>query len=144
MRSPGLRTIGTGDTIGGYRLLEEIGEGGGGRVFRAEQQQPFQREVALKLSKSTLAAKDEVARFKAEVQALANLNHPNIAKVFGADTSNPKCTYFTMELVLGQKITDYADLHRLDIKARLELFVRVCGAAHPYFAFWSFAQACHT
>jgi eukaryotic-like serine/threonine-protein kinase len=117
-----------GDRIGHFRLLEQIGEGGCGIVFKAEQEEPVRRRVALKVIKPGMDTKSVIARFEAERQALALMDHPNIAHVFEAGATESGRPYFVMELVEGVKITDYCDRHSLPIGARLELFVQVCDA----------------
>jgi serine/threonine protein kinase len=117
-----------GTTIGPYRLVEEIGEGGFGVVFRAEQQQPVQRDVALKILKPGMDTRQVVARFQIERQALALMDHPFIAKVFDAGTTGSGRPYFAMELVSGMPITDHCDRHEMDIRERLQLFVELCEA----------------
>lgn len=116
-----------GDLIGAYTLREKIGEGGMGVVYVAEQAKPIQRKVALKVIKPGMDSKAVLARFEAEQQALAMMNHPNIAKVLDAGLSDGR-PYFVMELVPGIPITEYCDEKKLDIKERLELFMRVCQA----------------
>ncbi len=117
-----------GSAIGPYRLLEVIGEGGMGVVFMAEQHEPVRRRVALKLVKPGMDSRQVVARFEAERQALALMDHPNIARVFDAGATPSGRPYFVMELVRGIPITDYCDRERLTIPERLELFVLVCRA----------------
>jgi eukaryotic-like serine/threonine-protein kinase len=117
-----------GDRIGRYRLLERLGEGGFGIVFAAEQTEPVKRRVALKIIKLGMDTKQVVARFEAERQALALMDHPNIAKVFDAGATETGRPYFVMELVRGLPITEYCDARRLSIKARLDLFALVCDA----------------
>jgi serine/threonine protein kinase len=117
-----------GDRIGPYRLMEQIGEGGFGLVFVAEQSEPVRRKVALKVLKPGMDTRYVVARFQAERQALALMDHPNIAKVFDAGTTPAGYPYFVMELVRGVPITDYCDQHKLSPKERLALFVQVCHA----------------
>jgi serine/threonine protein kinase/WD40 repeat protein len=117
-----------GAIIGPYKLLQEIGEGGMGTVFMAEQSQPVQRKVALKIIKPGMDTRQVVARFEAERQALALMDHPNIARVLDAGTTESGRPYFVMELVKGIPITRYCDEHRLTPKQRLELFVPVCQA----------------
>ena len=117
-----------GDRIGRFRLVRPIGEGGFGVVFEAEQEEPVRRRVALKVIKLGMDTKQVVARFEAERQALAMMDHPNIAKVLDGGTTPAGRPYFVMELVAGQPITDYCDAESLSLSARLELFVQVCGA----------------
>ena len=147
-----------GDRIGRYKLLQQIGEGGCGVVYMAEQEEPVRRRVALKVIKLGMDTKNVIARFEAERQALALMDHPNIAKVFDAGTTvaatprigetakrgngdapsrpladspsqlSPGRPYFVMELVKGIKITDYCDQNHLDTKERLDLFIQVCHA----------------
>jgi serine/threonine-protein kinase len=117
-----------GTFIGPYKLLEQIGEGTFGIVFLAEQQQPVRRKVALKVLKPGMDSRQVIARFEAERQALALMDHPNIAKVLDAgETANGR-PHFVMELVRGGPITDYCDQHGLSVRERLELFVSVCQA----------------
>jgi len=119
---------GPGTLIGPYKLMEQIGEGGMGLVFVAEQQQPVRRKVALKVIKPGMDTRPVVARFEAERQALALMDHPNIARVLdGGETVNGR-PFFVMELVKGVPITDYCDLNRLPPRERLELFMSVCQA----------------
>ena len=113
---------------GRYKLLERIGEGGMGTVWMAEQRHPVRRLVALKVIKAGLDSGQVVARFEAERQALALMDHPNIARVFDAGTTEGGRPFFVMELVKGMPITEYCDTHRLTIRQRLELFVQVCQA----------------
>ncbi len=117
-----------GTVIGPYKLLQQIGEGGMGVVFMAEQTQPVQRKVALKLIKSGMDSRQVIARFEAERQALALMDHPNIARVLDAGTTESGRPYFVMELVKGVPITRYCDEHHLTPRERLELFVPVCLA----------------
>jgi serine/threonine protein kinase/dienelactone hydrolase len=117
-----------GMVIGRYKLLERIGEGGMAVVYMAEQQEPIRRKVALKIIKLGMDTKSVIARFEAERQALAVMNHPNIAKVFDAGASDTGRPYFVMELVQGISITDYCDKNKLDTRQRLELLVQVCHA----------------
>ncbi len=119
---------GPGSRIGRYKLLQQIGEGGCGTVFMAEQQEPVRRRVALKVIKLGMDTKSVVARFEAERQALALMDHPNIAKVLDAGATDSGRPFFVMELVRGQPITRYCDQHRLRLPQRLELFVQVCQA----------------
>ena len=117
-----------GTRIGPYRLVEQIGEGGFGVVFVAEQQVPVRRKVALKLIKPGMDSKQVVARFDAERQALAMMDHPNIARVLDAGATDSGRPYFVMELVRGVPITAYCDDNHLTTTERLELFVSVCHA----------------
>ncbi len=117
-----------GTVIGPYKLLQQLGEGGMGTVFLAEQTQPVQRKVALKLIKSGMDSGPVLARFEAERQALALMDHPNIARVFDGGTTEGGRPYFVMELVKGVPITCYCDEHHLTPRQRLELFVPVCQA----------------
>ena len=117
-----------GTMVGRYKLLERIGEGGFGVVFMAEQQHPVRRKVALKVIKAGMDSRQVIARFEAERQALAMMDHPNIAKVLDAGTTESGRPYFVMELVKGIPITDYCDQARLTTRQRLELFVEVCHA----------------
>ncbi len=117
-----------GTVIGPYKLMEQIGEGGMGLVFVAEQQHPVRRKVALKIIKPGLDSKQVVARFEAERQALAMMDHQNIAKVHDAGTTESGRPYFVMELVHGVPITEYCDANKLTPRQRLELFVPVCQA----------------
>jgi eukaryotic-like serine/threonine-protein kinase len=117
-----------GTTLGPYKLLEQIGEGGFGVVFMAEQLQPIRRKVAIKVIKPGMDTRQVIARFEAERQALALMEHPNIAHVLdGGETASGR-PYFVMELVRGIPITDYCDRHQLSISQRLELLVHVCHA----------------
>ncbi|HXY37297.1 MAG TPA: serine/threonine-protein kinase, partial [Planctomycetaceae bacterium] len=117
-----------GATIGPYKLMEQIGEGGFGLVFVAEQERPIRRKVALKIIKPGMDTRDVIARFEAERQALALMDHPNIARVLDAGTTESGRPYFVMELVRGVPITDYCDKNQLTPRERLELFVPVCNA----------------
>src|SRR5207244_1437833 len=110
-----------GDRIGRYKLLQEIGEGGCGVVYMAEQQEPLKRRVALKVIKPGMDTRQVLARFEAERQALALMDHPNIAKVFDAGATEAGRPYFVMELVRGIKVTDYCDQNNLSTERRLEL-----------------------
>jgi WD40 repeat protein/serine/threonine protein kinase len=120
--------IGTDTMIGRYKLLQKIGEGGCGVVYMAEQQEPVRRRVALKVIKLGMDTRQVIARFEAERQALALMDHPNIAKVLDAGATNAGRPYFVMELVRGLKITDYCDQKALSTVERLRLFVQVCQA----------------
>ncbi|HMF17192.1 MAG TPA: serine/threonine-protein kinase [Gemmataceae bacterium] len=133
-----------GSVIGNYKLLEQIGEGGFGIVFMAEQQEPIRRKVALKVLKPGMDSRQVIARFEAERQALALMDHPNIAKVLDAGTTEPAAQarestlacaagsggrpYFVMELVKGLPITELCDQNRLTLRERLKLFIDVCQA----------------
>lgn len=125
---PAAASLPSGTIIGPYKLLERIGEGGFGSVYMAEQEQPVRRRVALKLIRPGMGSKNVVARFEAERQALALMDHPNIAKVFDAGATDSGQPYFVMELVRGLPITDYCDRENLTTSARLELFLPVCNA----------------
>ena len=116
------------EQFGPYRILERLGHGGMGEVYRAEQRTPIRREVALKVIKLGMDTKQVMARFEAERQALALMDHPHIAKVFDAATDEMGRPYFVMEYVKGKPITEYADANHLDIPERLELFSQVCHA----------------
>jgi serine/threonine protein kinase len=130
MRRSNLVTEKPGDHIGHYKLLQKIGEGGWGIVYKAEQEEPFRRSVALKIIKVGMDTPQVIARFEVERQALAMMEHPNIAKVFDAGATDTGRPYFVMELVKGIPITQYCDEQKLSIQERLELFVPVCQAIH--------------
>ena len=117
-----------GDLIGHYELLEELGKGGFGVVWRAEQTEPIHREVALKVIKPGMDSREIIARFESERQALAMMDHPNIAAVLDAGTTQNGRPFFAMELVKGTPITEYCNEHQLSITQRLELFIPVCQA----------------
>jgi len=117
-----------GARIGPYKLLQLIGEGGFGSVFMAEQEKPVARKVALKIIKLGMDTKAVIARFEAERQALAMMDHPNIARVLDAGATELGRPYFVMDLVKGEPIAEYCDKNNLSIGARLELFAQVCGA----------------
>ena len=117
-----------GDRIGRYKLLEQIGEGGCGVVYLAEQEVPVRRRVALKVIRPGMDTRSVIARFEAERQALALMDHPSIAKVFDAGATESGRPYFVMELVRGVKITDYCDQNSLTTEERLGLFAHVCHA----------------
>jgi len=117
-----------GQMLGRYKLLEKIGEGGFGVVYVAEQKEPVKRRVALKIIKLGMDTRQVVARFEAERQALALMDHPNIAKVLDAGATDSGRPYFVMELVRGVKLTEYCDQNKLSTKQRLELFIPVCQA----------------
>jgi serine/threonine protein kinase/tetratricopeptide (TPR) repeat protein len=117
-----------GDRIGRYKLLQQIGEGGCGVVYMAEQQEPVRRRVALKVIKLGMDTKEVIGRFEAERQALALMDHPNISKVLDAGATDTGRPYFVMELVRGIPITLYCDENKLNTQQRLELFIQVCQA----------------
>jgi serine/threonine protein kinase/tetratricopeptide (TPR) repeat protein len=130
---------GPSSEIGPYKLLEQIGEGGMGLVFMAEQSHPVKRLVALKILKPGMDTRQVVGRFEAERQVLALMDHPHIAKIYDAGATTPPAyaggslggsprPYFVMELVKGVPITEFCDQHRLNLRQRLELFIRVCQA----------------
>jgi serine/threonine protein kinase len=122
-----------GGMIGNYRLIRKIGEGGFGQVFECEQLAPVQRTVALKLIKPGMDSREVVSRFEAERQALASLDHPNIARVFDGGTTVLGRPFFVMELVRGTSITRYCDEHRLTVRERIELLIDVClGIQHAH------------
>ena len=126
---------GTPSTLafGSYRLLQQIGEGGMGEVWLAEQTRPIRRQVALKIIKAGMDTAQVVARFEAERQALALMDHPAIATVFDGGSTPEGRPYFAMEYVKGEPITAYCDRHRLGTRERLDLFVRVCdGVQHAH------------
>ncbi len=128
LTSPTTEQVGT--MIGPYKLIEEIGEGGMGNVFMASQKAPVRRKVALKPG---MDSKQVVNRFEAERQALAMMDHPNIARVFDGGTTQSGRPYFVMELVQGLPLTDYCDRYHLPLTERLELFVQVClGVQHAH------------
>jgi serine/threonine protein kinase/Tfp pilus assembly protein PilF len=132
--APGLTTVDEpasehlGTVVGPYKLLQQIGEGGMGTVYMAEQTRPVQRKVALKIIKPGMDSRQVIARFEAERQALALMDHPNIARVLDAGTTEAGRPYFVMELVKGVPITKYCDEHHLTPKERLDLFVPICQA----------------
>ncbi len=127
LRSPGSGEQ-PGQTIDRYRLLQLLGEGGFGSVWMAEQREPVKRRVALKVVKLGMDTKQVIARFEAERQALALMEHPNIARVFDAGATSTGRPYFVMELVRGVSIVEYCDTAKLDMAARLSLFMQVCHA----------------
>ena len=118
----------TGTMIGRYKLLQQIGEGGMGVVYMAEQEVPIHRRVALKVIKLGMDTRSVIARFEAERQALALMDQPNIAKVFDAGATDTGRPYFVMELVRGIRITDYCDQNHLPTQQRLDLFTQICNA----------------
>ncbi len=117
-----------GARIGRYKLLQKIGEGGCGVVYLSEQEEPVRRRVALKIIKLGMETKSVIARFEAERQALALMDHPNIARVFDAGATERGSPYFVMELVRGVRITEFCDQNRLDTRQRLGLFIQICHA----------------
>ena len=117
-----------GQRIGPYRILQKIGEGGFGFVYMAEQESPVRRKVALKVIKAGMDTKQVIARFEAERQALALMDHPNIARVFDGGETQAGRPYFVMELVKGIPLTEFCDQKRLRARERLELFIQVCHA----------------
>jgi len=122
-----------GSRIGPYKLLQKIGEGGCGVVYMAEQERPVRRRVALKVIKLGMDTKTVIARFEAERQALAMMDHPNIARVLDAGATDAGRPYFVMELVYGSKITDYCDQNELAVSERLKIFIQVCqGLQHAH------------
>jgi serine/threonine protein kinase/WD40 repeat protein len=135
LREPGGRTAtyeplteGPGTVIGPYKLLQHIGEGGFGAVYMAEQEHPVRRKVALKIIKPGMDTREVIARFESERQALAMMDHPNIARVFDAGATESGRPYFVMELVRGIPITEFCDRNKLSAEQRLKLFVTVCHA----------------
>ena len=125
---PAVEDEALGTRISHYKLLQKVGEGGCGVVYMAEQEQPVRRRVALKVIKLGMDTKQVVARFEAERQALAMMDHPNIAKVLDAGTTEKGRPFFVMELVRGIRITEYCDQNHLSTETRLELFISVCQA----------------
>jgi serine/threonine protein kinase/Flp pilus assembly protein TadD len=123
--------VSEGDQIGPYRLLQEIGEGGFGVVYMAQQQHPIERKVAIKIIKPGMDSRAVIARFEAERQALAMMDHPNIARVFdGGASDDGQRPYFVMELVQGVPITEFCDTNSYSTRERLKLFISVCNAVH--------------
>ena len=119
--------------IGRYQIRGLLGEGGMGSVYLAEQHEPIERIVALKLMRSTLAGPASVARFGAERQALARLSHPNVAAMYDAGATDDGFPYFVMEHVQGSPLVDYCDEHRLTIRERIRLLLQVCkGVQHAH------------
>jgi serine/threonine protein kinase len=123
-----LSTEKPGDLIGRHKIREQLGEGGCGMVYVADQSEPVRRRVALKVIKLGMDTRNVMARFEAERQGLAMMDHPNIAKGLDAGATDTGRPYFVMELVRGIKITDYCDQNHLSIPERLELFVQICHA----------------
>ncbi len=123
----------SGDRVGPFKLLQPLGKGGMGEVWMAEQAQPVKRRVALKVVKQGVGSKETLARFEAERQALALMNHPNIARILDAGTTSDGQPWFAMELVPGRTLTDYCDENKLGVNERLALFVDVCsGVQHAH------------
>ena len=122
------RGEGPGGHIGPFKILQQIGEGGFGVVFEAEQEQPVKRRIALKVIKLGMDTREVIARFEAERQALAMMDHPHIARVLDAGATESGRPYFVMELVKGEPISSYCDKHKLSITQRLQLFDQVCAA----------------
>ncbi|MGB4741723.1 MAG: serine/threonine-protein kinase [Fuerstiella sp.] len=114
--------------IGPYKLLEAIGEGGMGTVWVAQQSEPIKRKVAIKLIKAGMDSQQVLARFEAERQALALMDHPNIARVLDGGMTEQGRPYFAMEYVKGVPLTEYCDEARLSVRERLELFIPICQA----------------
>ena len=123
-------SLSTPEQIGPYKILQKLGEGGMGIVYLAQQEEPLRRQVALKLIKVGMDSKQVIARFESERQALALMDHPNIARVYDAGTSEQGRPYFVMEAVQGIPITRYCDEQRLTPTERLDLFLPVCRAIH--------------
>src|SRR5215210_409851 len=121
------------DRIGPYRITRVLGQGGMGTVYEAEQLEPLRRTVALKVIRRGMDTTEVLARFEGERQALAVMDHPNIAKALKAGTTDDGLPYFVMELVAGEPITDYCDRQGLGIRERLDLFIGVCkGVQHAH------------
>ena len=122
-----------GDSIGPYTIRQRLGEGGFGIVFLCEQIEPVRREVAVKVIKTGMDTDRVVARFEAERQALAIMDHPCIARIFDAGSTDDGRPYFVMELVRGVPLTDYCDRRKLSLDQRLHLFARICdGVQHAH------------
>ncbi len=120
-------------TIGSYRLVQQIGQGGMGEVWLADQKYPVRRRVALKLIRSGMDTREVITRFESERQALALMDHPAVAKVFDGGSTSSGLPYFVMEYVPGMPITDWCDKHKLTVPERLELFIQVCeGVKHAH------------
>ena len=127
--NPSLEDPSTGGKIGPYKLLQQIGEGGMGTVWMAEQTEPIRRRVALKLIRVERGqSKTILARFEAERQAIALMDHPHIAKLLDAGTTNAGQPFFVMELIKGVSLTNYCDTHKLSVQERLGLFQQICSA----------------
>ncbi|MEO1576988.1 MAG: protein kinase, partial [Pseudomonadota bacterium] len=116
------------ESLGPYRILDELGEGGMSVVYLAEQSEPVKRTVALKVIRPGMDTREVIARFESERQALAVMDHPNIARIFDAGTSEQGRPYFVMERVQGVPLTRFCDDHRLSVRDRLDLFLGVCDA----------------
>ena len=129
-RASGVAADKSGDRIGEYTLIEKLGAGGFGVVWKAERREPFVQQVALKLLKPGLDSEEVLARFELERQALALMDHPNIAKVIDGGVTETGRSYFVMELVRGEPIDRFCDTNRLGLRQRLELFAQVCDAVH--------------
>jgi hypothetical protein len=127
-RSQTAGLVGSGAFIGRFKLVSRIGEGGCGVVYRAEQLEPVRREVALKVIRLGMDTEAVISRFELERQALAMMEHPNIARVLDAGTTTYGCPFFVMELVDGEKITDFCKGGRVGLHQRLEMFIQICGA----------------
>ena len=119
-----------GQSVGPYRVLRPLGEGGMGAVYLAVREEPFRRHVALKVIRGSVHAPEVLRRFEQERQILASLDHPGIARLLDGGATEGGLPYFAMEYVDGQPLTVYCDEHRLGVDARLELFRSVCGAIH--------------
>ena len=119
---------GPGSVIQNFKLLQKIGEGGMGIVYMAQQEGPVKRKVALKIIRVGMDTRQVVARFEAERQALAMMDHPNIARVFDGGSTDSGRSFFVMELVQGVPITEFCDKNKLTIKERIKLFIPVCQA----------------
>src|SRR5262245_10538474 len=131
--SPGSADMSRPDRIGPYRILEEVGEGGMGMVYLAEQKAPLRRRVAIKVIKVGMDTRQVIARFDAERQALAVMDHPAIAAAFDGGATDDGRPYFAMEYVKGEPITNYCDRRCLTLQERLELFIQVCdGVQHAH------------
>jgi serine/threonine protein kinase/tetratricopeptide (TPR) repeat protein len=125
--------VGRSSFVGAYKLIEQIGEGGFGVVWLAEQREPIQRRVALKILKAGMDTKEVIARFSIERQALALMDHPHIARVFEAGETETGRPFFVMEFVRGQPLTSFCDTERLSLEQRLQLFISVChGVQHAH------------
>jgi serine/threonine protein kinase len=121
------------DRIGPYRITRVLGQGGMGTVYEAEQLEPLRRTVALKVIRLGMDTDEVLARFESERQALAVMDHPNIARALDAGTTDEGLPYFVMELVAGEPITTYCDRHHLDLRHRLQLLLGVCrGVQHAH------------